>query len=195
MCSGIGLATCERLIDEFLLTRPLTAHLILLPTTRSASKALDTISHLRRHASQVANTSATLRNRAPSSYTPQSAIDRIHILSPQVDLCDVRGIRDLAQRLCNSEVGNPKGLEGEYLHAVRIPRIDAVVCNAGFGGWTGFSVFGAIWQIGTQGIQRAVTWPNFKVPMPTRILNKQPGYDYVSSGIPMWRECELLTYV
>ena len=105
-------------------------------------------------------------------------------MSPQVDLCDVRGVLDLAEKLCSEEIGNPKGLEGEYLDNVRVPRLDAVVCNAGFGGWKGFSLFGALWQFATMGIQWSVTWPNFKIPMPTRLLNEQPGYDYVRCPFP-----------
>ncbi|EQL03110.1 3-ketosteroid reductase [Ophiocordyceps sinensis CO18] len=41
--SGVGLGTAQRLVDEFLATRPATAPLVLLATTRSAAKSRQAI--------------------------------------------------------------------------------------------------------------------------------------------------------
>ncbi|CAM1506401.1 Fc.00g060420.m01.CDS01 [Cosmosporella sp. VM-42] len=89
--SGIGLGIGERLIDEFLSTRSLTSHLILLPTTRSPSKSLQTISSLRAYAARAAQTSTSLHSRAGDLYNWQDTVRRIHVLSLQLDLCDLRG--------------------------------------------------------------------------------------------------------
>lgn len=106
---------------------------------------------------------------------------RIHILSLCVDLCDLRGIRDFAHKLCYGTVSNPEGLEGEYLRNVRIPRLDSIICNAAYGGWSGLSYPMAAWSLFTKGIVQTATWPEFKLALPTCILNERPVYNYVSS--------------
>ncbi|PNP76737.1 hypothetical protein FNYG_10156 [Fusarium nygamai] len=182
--SGIGLNTGERLIDEFLSTRSLRSHLILLPTTRSKSKSLQTIRFLRAHAQRVAQTSAALRSRAGDGYRWEDTVARIHVLSLQVDLCDLRNVYALADTLVNRTVSNPEGLEGEYLRDVRISRLDTVVFNAAYGGWSGCNFPKAIWVILTQGLVQSVTWPTYKIALPTCILNERPGYNYVCVELP-----------
>ncbi|KAM5377292.1 hypothetical protein ACJZ2D_005111 [Fusarium nematophilum] len=180
MYSGIGLSIGERLIDEFLSTRSLRSHLVLLPTTRSRSKSLQTIRSLRAYAQRAAQTSPALRSRAgDDGYRWEDTVARIHVLSPQLDLCDLRGVYAFADDLVNRPVSNPEGLEGEYLRDVRIPRLDTVVFNAAYGGWSGFSFPGAVWAILTQGLVQSVTWPTYKLALPTGILNERAGYNYV----------------
>ncbi|UKZ79689.1 hypothetical protein TrVFT333_007449 [Trichoderma virens FT-333] len=176
--SGIGLGTGQRLIDEFLATRSLTAHLILIPTTRSSSKSLVAIQTLRAHAEQAAKTSTALRSRAGDDYCWEDAARRIHVLSLTLDLCDLPGVYAFAARLVGGTVSNPEGLEGEYLRNVRIPRLDTVVFNAAYGGWSGCNYPLAIWKILTQGLVEAVTYPTFKNSLATRILNEQESYGY-----------------
>ncbi|PTB66957.1 hypothetical protein BBK36DRAFT_1199012 [Trichoderma citrinoviride] len=176
--SGIGLGTGQRLIDEFLATRSLKAHLILIPTTRSASKSLLAIKALRAHAELAARTSSALRSRAGDGYCWQDAARRIHVLSPSLDLCDLRGVYAFADRLVRGTLSNPEGLEGEYLRNVRIPRLDTVVFNAAYGGWSGCNYPKAVWAILSQGLVQAVTYPNFKNSLSTSILNEQKGYGY-----------------
>lgn len=106
---------------------------------------------------------------------------RIHILSLIVDLCDLRAIRKLAHTLRHGTVSNPEGLGSEYLHNVRIPRLDSIVCNAAYGGWSGMSYPQAVWSLILKGIIQTATWPEFKLALPTRILNERPSYNYVSS--------------
>uniref|UniRef100_L2FRX5 3-ketosteroid reductase n=1 Tax=Colletotrichum fructicola (strain Nara gc5) TaxID=1213859 RepID=L2FRX5_COLFN len=79
--SGVGLGICERLIDDFLATRPLSAHLILIPTTRSVRKSRETIFHLKQHLAQTATTSSALRSRAGPDYHPDDTTARVHLLS------------------------------------------------------------------------------------------------------------------
>ncbi|KAL7925193.1 3-ketosteroid reductase [Trichoderma austrokoningii] len=182
--SGIGLGTGQRLIDDFLATRPLTAHLILIPTTRSASKSLVAITALRAHAEHAAKTSTALRARyhdhdaEKGEYNWRDAVRRIHVLSLTLDLCDLRGVHAFAETLCRGRVSNPEGLEGEYLRNVRIPRLDTVIFNAAYGNWSGCNYPKAVWKILYEGLVQAVTYPTFKNSLPTSILNEQASYGY-----------------
>lgn len=100
-------------------------------------------------------------------------------MSLQLDLCDVRGLYAFADRLVNEPVSNPEGLQDEYLRNVYIPRLDSVVCNAAYGGWSGCNYPLAIWSFFTKGLTQSVTWPTFKDALPTCILNEQAQYGYV----------------
>lgn len=168
--SGVGLGICQRLIDDFLHHHPLTSHLILLPTTRSPSKSRETVLALRRHLETVSRTSPALRRRAADQggaydYIWTDSFRRVHILSPQLDLCDVPDVYGFAGRLVAGSVSNPPDGDGmaDVLTDVRVPRLDAVIFNAGYGGWTGFSFFGAIKAFLTVGLVTSVTWPDFKI--------------------------------
>ncbi|KAF7558548.1 hypothetical protein G7046_g5608 [Stylonectria norvegica] len=181
--SGIGLSIGERLIDEFLATRSLTSHLILLPTTRSAAKSLQTIRALRTYAERAAKKSSVLRSRVGDPYRWQDATRRIHVLSLQLDLCDLRNVYAFAERLIHATVSNPPGLEGEYLERVKIPRLDSVVFNAAYGGWSGFSMLAATWMMATKGLVQAVTWPTYKLALPTSLLNERKDLNYPSKPL------------
>ncbi|KAF4971565.1 hypothetical protein FZEAL_9810, partial [Fusarium zealandicum] len=176
--SGIGLSVGERLIDEFLSTRSLRSHLVLIPTTRSKSKSLQTIRSLRAYAARAAQTSTALPSRSGDAYRWEDTVARIHVLSLQVDLSDLRGVYAFAQELVRRPVSNPEGLEGEYLRHVRVPRLDTVVFNAAYGGWSGVNYPKAIWKFLTRGLVQSVTWPTYKQALPTCILNKRPEYNY-----------------
>lgn len=181
--SGIGLGIVQYLIDEFLSSRSLSSHLIVIPTTRSSSKCLDTIRQSRDYAIKASKSSAALASRAGPGYKWQDAVARIHILSLSLDLCDLRTIKNLAYTLRYGTVSNPEGLEGEYLRDVRIPRLDSIVCNAAYGGWSGLSYPQAIWSLFSKGIIQLGTWPEFKRALPTCILNERPSYNYVSPSL------------
>lgn len=186
--SGIGLGIGERLIDEFLATRSLTSHLVLLPTTRSPAKSLQTVRALREHARRAAEESSALRSRAGDTYRSEDTVKRVHVISPQLDLCDVRGVCAFADRLVGGRVGNPAGLKGEYLLDVRIPRLDSVVFNAAYGGWSGVNWPRAVWAFLSRGFVEPVTWPDFKIALPTCILNDRPEYRYVCHGSSPWHQ-------
>ncbi len=186
--SGIGLSIGERLIDEFLATRSLNSHLVLVPTTRSEAKSTNTIHSLRTYADRAAQTSAVLRSRAggDEDFHWEDHAGRVHILSVQLDLCDIRGIYEIADRVCNGTLSNPSGVEGPDgdLQDVVIPRFDSILFNAAFGGWSGLNYFTFFWSLITQGFIEAVTWPKCKIASPTRILNQQPAYRYVRFCAP-----------
>ncbi|KAI9900711.1 hypothetical protein N3K66_004973 [Trichothecium roseum] len=173
--SGIGLGIGERLIDEFLATRPETSHLVLLPTTRSATKSAETVRHLYAHAARSASSSPRF---STSPAAASAAAARVHVLSPQLDLCDIPAIYELADDLCTGTLSNPAGGVGGHLRGVAIPRLDSIVCNAAYGGWSGVNYAVAVWKMLTDGFVQSVTWPTFKNALPTALLNKKKGYDY-----------------
>lgn len=129
------------MIDEFLHTRPQTQTLCLIPTTRSQAKCDDTVDTLKaylKYASRRANKS--LPEAAPLLER------RVEVQAEILDLSSLRSVRALAQRL--QDDGN-------------IRNIDAVIFNAGIGGWTGLDWFTAIWTILTD-TKQALTWPTYK---------------------------------
>ncbi|KAI1327379.1 hypothetical protein F5Y16DRAFT_371785 [Xylariaceae sp. FL0255] len=152
--SGVGLGIGQRTIDKFLDTRPPSQHLILIPTTRSKTKSHDTVLALRKH----------LQNN-PKHSSPA----RVHILSLQLDLCDLRSIYAAADQLINGTVSDPTG----QLDDVAIPRIDAALFNAGIGGWSGLSWFGLVYQFARRGISQATCFPAFKIAANPVILDSQ----------------------
>lgn len=89
-------------------------------------------------------------------------------------------------------VGGTLSLEGNDGGGggVRIPRLDAVVLNAGIGGWTGVNWFRVAHNFLTAGWIQAVTWPTFKVapagmtvdPLPARKQNKQKQEEEDTGG-------------
>lgn len=197
--SGVGLGIAHRLVDEFLAQRPLTSHLILIPTARSPSKCLQAVHDIRAYAANAAeDPTSPLRARAGPDYVhPRDTLARVHALGLTLDLCDLRGVRNFAARLVHEEVSNPRGAEasieqggtGEDLRGVRVPRIDSVVCNAAFGGWSGVDYPAAVWSILTKGIVQSVTWPTFKGSLPTCILNERQEYGYVCGHHPLRSVC------
>ncbi|KAI2628808.1 hypothetical protein GGR54DRAFT_364765 [Hypoxylon sp. NC1633] len=167
--SGVGLGIGQRIIDEFLTTRSLSSHLILIPTTRSISKSRQTILGLRAHLEKRANTSKQLRSRAGPDYNPRSAISRVHMLSVQLDLCSLHSVYCATRQLVHGQLTDPTGLVSD----VRIPRIDAAIFNAGIGGWSGLDWLGLAKQFFQQGLVQAVTFPSFKKALPAAVLDPE----------------------
>ncbi|TVY83646.1 3-keto-steroid reductase, partial [Lachnellula suecica] len=113
--SGLGYAIAARLIDEFL-TSPTTLprkHLILVLCTRSPIKTRFTISRLRAHLRKIADYSPfakSLREKAAAQgtkYKWEEMVQRVHFLGVEVDLCDLKSVYALADRLVNGTVGSP----------------------------------------------------------------------------------------
>ncbi|KAI0396589.1 hypothetical protein F5Y17DRAFT_418827 [Xylariaceae sp. FL0594] len=180
--SGVGVGIGQRVIDEFLSTRPPSAHLILIPTTRSKDKSREAVLALRKHLHQTAHTSERLRARAGANYDPLSVVARVHILSAQVDLCDLRSIHAVAEQLVSGKVTDPTGV----LPDVRIPRLDAALFNAGLGGWEGLDWLEFGRQFLKVGLVQSTTFPSFKKALPAAILDtkKLLGGEEPKSGSP-----------
>ncbi|KAH8776468.1 hypothetical protein F5883DRAFT_487796 [Diaporthe sp. PMI_573] len=156
-----------RLIDEFLTTRSLTSHLVLIPTTRDARKSAETTALLRSHLHKAA-ASPSLRARGAVDTADTAA--RVHLLSLQLDLCDFNTVYGAASQLLSGTLP----LEG-YNDGVRIPRLDAVILNAGIGGWTGVNWLKCVRNFLAVGWVQAVTWPTFKVATPGMTVDPLPG--------------------
>ncbi|KAI0407211.1 hypothetical protein F4802DRAFT_43966 [Xylaria palmicola] len=180
--SGVGVGIGQRIIDEFLASRPPSAHLILIPTTRSAAKSRDTVLALRRHLHHTAHTSKQLEARAGAGYDPQATVARVHVLSVQLDLCDLRSIHAAADQLLNGKVSDPTGVIGD----VTIPRIDAALFNAGLGGWEGLDWLEFARQFVSLGLIQSTTYPSFKKALPAAVLDSQKliGGEGTGSGSP-----------
>lgn len=172
-CSGVGLGICQRLIDEFLATRSLTSHLVLIPTTRDARKSAETAAQLRRH---LRKTAASPRLRARGA-EPDGTAARVHVLSLQLDLCDFTTVHAAASQL----LGGTLALDG-HEGGVRVPRLDAVIFNAGIGGWTGVNWFGAAHNFLTAGWIQATTWPTFKIAEAGRTVDPLSRKSQASGG-------------
>ncbi|KAL1842910.1 hypothetical protein VTJ49DRAFT_3698 [Mycothermus thermophilus] len=179
--SGIGFGICERLIDEYLTTRSLTSHLVLIPTTRSVKKSRETVDALREHIRKFAFTSPALRNRAGLKYDPRDTTRRVHILSVQIDLCNLLSIRAAARQLVSGTIpGHGKSTDGDDdyfipLDEVRLPRLDAVIFNAGIGGWYGLNWSKVFHNVFTAGLISAATWPTFKGGMTGQLVDPIHG--------------------
>ncbi|KAL2075363.1 hypothetical protein VTL71DRAFT_306 [Oculimacula yallundae] len=113
--AGLGYAICCRMIDEFF-TSPLTTpkkHLILILCTRSPMKTRFTISRLRAHLRiQVENSQFAKQQRKKAKeqgieYKWEDMVQRVHFLGVEVDLCDLRSVYALADKLVNGTVGSP----------------------------------------------------------------------------------------
>ncbi|KAK7544262.1 3-keto-steroid reductase [Phyllosticta citribraziliensis] len=139
--SGVGLATCCRLIDEFLQTRPQSHTLVLIPTTRSSRKSDDTVKQLRAH---LAKTCQKSEKRVPGIGSVLEK--RVRFQAEMLDLCSLISVQACGRRLRNT-----------------IPKLDVLICNAGIGGWTGLNWWRATYKILTDWVH-STTWPEgFKI--------------------------------
>ncbi|KLJ07474.1 hypothetical protein EMPG_17052, partial [Blastomyces silverae] len=126
---GLGFSICCRAIDEFLATRPESKSLILLFTTRSSKKSAETLSQLQSHVNDSAAKYRTCK-------------DRVTLRPEHVDLANLLSVRALSRRLLTS-----------------LPKLDAVILNAGIAGFTGLHWFKAIYLVLTD-LSNAVTYPS-----------------------------------
>ncbi|KAL2162060.1 hypothetical protein VTH06DRAFT_7845 [Thermothelomyces fergusii] len=187
--SGIGFGIGERLIDEYLTTRSLSSHLVLIPTTRSAKKSQETIDGLRKHAREFAATSAALRARAGPNYDPKQTTRRVHILSLQLDLCSLLSIRQAARQLVSGTLSSPSDDDAFVsLANVTIPRLDSVIFNAGMGGWYGLDWPKVVHNFLTAGLVSATTWPTYKGAHVGHVIDPIRGVRGAAEGTPQMGE-------
>ncbi|KAK6066596.1 3-ketosteroid reductase [Seiridium cupressi] len=169
--SGVGLAICQRMIDDYLATRSLSSHLILIPTTRSAKKSSEAINSIRAYLTQAVQ-SKKLVARAGPQYSPQAAASRVHVVSVELDLCKLPTIYQAAHRLVNGDVRDPTGVVANG-GPLSIPRLDVAIFNAGYGGWSGLSWPAFIHQTFAVGPAQAYTFPSFKAALLSSTLPPQ----------------------
>jgi 3-keto steroid reductase len=156
----LGLGICRRLIDEYIRVKPLTAHLTLIFTTRDAEKGSATLDVLQKQLSTYG-----------TSFVAKRFTRRIHLQPETVELTDLLSVRALYRRLLLSN----------------IPKLDAIILNAGIGGWSGIDWPKAIYQVLTDLVQ-GVTWPEFKLSPVGRLTKSQlapPGVARDASEPPL----------
>ncbi|KIW63441.1 hypothetical protein PV04_10276 [Phialophora macrospora] len=131
--SGLGLGTCCRLIDAHLAShRPDDPALTIIFTTRSARKGTETLAALEKHLARHARSSK--HNR------------KVYFQPENVELTSLLSIRSLSRKLLASD----------------LPYLNAIILNAGIGGWSGLNWPLTLWTCLTQ-IRQATTWPTFKL--------------------------------
>lgn len=163
--SGIGLGIAQLLMDDFAVQRSAASHLTVIVTTRSPAKSRATVDVLREH----------LRN---PNRRASSASARIHLSSVELDLCRLPTVYAAAQQLTAGTLamftgGGPTGRS--TVVQARVPRLDAVIFNAGIGGWTGFSWVGITKQVLTDGLKQATSYPLFKMATPGLLVDPLTG--------------------
>lgn len=87
----------------------------------------------------------------------------------QLDLCDLTAVQRTADQLVSGTVT----LDGSG--EVRIPRLDAVIFNAGIGGWDGVDWLGFGLDIVKRGYIQATTRPEAKKSTPGLVVNPIPS--------------------
>jgi 3-keto steroid reductase len=133
---GIG----TRLIDEFLQTRPQTESLVLIITTRDQRKGDTTIAKLERYLRRVCE-----KHEHALPGIANLLQNRVYFRQERLDLLSLVSVQKLSKRLRETT-----------------PKLDAVICNAGIGGWTGINWPVAVWSILTTW-KRALTYPTYKL--------------------------------
>ncbi|KAF2137651.1 uncharacterized protein K452DRAFT_353456 [Aplosporella prunicola CBS 121167] len=156
--SGIGFAICCRLIDEFLQTRPQSQTLVLIPTTRSKRKGDETVKQLEAHLRK-----ASLKAEKSVPGISMLFARRVRFQTEILDLTSIVSVQQCSTRLRNN-----------------ISKIDAMIFNAGMGGWTGVNWPWAVYSMLTDWVN-ANTWP-IGVKKATVGLLAEPQGHAVSNG-------------
>ena len=112
--------------------------------TQGPDKSLKII-YTTRSSCKGSDTLKTLHSRL-RRYHSSSQHNRIAFQPENVELTNLLSVRDLAQKLNSSD----------------LPKLDAIICNAGIGGWIGLDWFAAIPAILAH-IRTATVWPDYKL--------------------------------
>ena len=126
----------------------------MIPTTRSQAKAAQTLRALETHLESAAEEVAQGKDGDVKSYA-----QRVTIRPELCDLCSLASVRKLARRLRGEDAGEQAGSKDRPANG--LDKIDTIICNAGYGGWTGVYWSRAIYAVLTD-LVHAVTWPTFK---------------------------------
>lgn len=98
---------------------------------------------------------------------PQAIWDRVHFLGVELDLCNLRQVKEVAKQMRTGVIGGGDISEstGKIVGkrpGYKIDRLDVLVCNAGIGGWCGLN-----WPLAIKtcllDTVHATTWPEYKL--------------------------------
>lgn len=140
--SGLGFSICCRLADEFLSSHPDPLHTLTVLFTTRSPR-------------KAQDTQKRLEAHLRAAVSSLSAAARVRFVPENVDLGDLVSVRDLSRRLVRT-----------------LSKLDAIVLNAGTGGWSGISWPRAIWGVCTDLITE-VTCPTYKVAPVGVLTDKQ----------------------
>ena len=102
------------------------------------------------------DTLTQLQKHLHSLSIPAALKERVTLRPEHVDLCDLVSVRALSRRLNSS-----------------LPKLDAVILNAGIAGFVGLNWFKAVWAVMTD-LVHAVTWPSsYTLSAPGLLAKKQ----------------------
>jgi 3-keto steroid reductase len=98
---------------------------------------------------------------------------RVHLLGVEVELTNLCQIYEVSKKIRGEGggIGSPDGLQN-----IQIPRLDALIMNAGIGGWKGLNWPLAIWDVLTK-LPDSVTWPEYKISYVGATVNQQLGLE------------------
>lgn len=98
-------------------------------------------------------------------------VARVHLLGVELELTNLRQVHEVSKKIMGEGggIGSPDGLQN-----IQIPRLDALIMNAGIGGWTGLNWPLAVWDVLTK-MPDSVTWPEFKVARIGATVKQQHG--------------------
>ncbi|KAB8200041.1 hypothetical protein BDV34DRAFT_23245 [Aspergillus parasiticus] len=130
--SGLGFSICCRLVDEFLNSPQRTNQSLTVIFTTRSPKKGNDT--LQRLQDHLRKTSATPSPTRRVTFVPES-----------VDLNNLVSVRALSRRL-----------NDEY------PKLDAIMLNAGIGGWSTLNWPRAVWGVLTD-LVHEVSWPSYKI--------------------------------
>ena len=114
-----------------------------------------TIIFTTRSARKAEDTRRRLEEHLQSSSCSSSNTARVKFVSESVDLGNLLSTRALSRRLLQT-----------------FPKLDAIILNAGIGGWSGISWPEAIWGVCTD-LLHQVTWPSYKIAPVGVLTNRQ----------------------
>ncbi|RKF60082.1 3-keto-steroid reductase [Erysiphe neolycopersici] len=208
---GYGIAT--RLIDEFLFLTKNSPDkkLTLIICTRSSSQSHLTISRLRTHLkthvkySHITDEKRTKVEAQGSEYKWKDLLQRVLFLGVEADLCDIKSIYALADKLVNGSIKSPnfsdmgvnkssfnvsplvKNSNQTSIHTEKnsiseasesvhqLPRIDAIIFTAGVGGWTGIRFDSLLKEFFSSPVE-AMTRPKYNISKVGALVKPQSSY-------------------
>jgi 3-keto steroid reductase len=111
-------------------------------------------------------------------YDWRPLVARVHLLGVEVELTNLRQIYEVSKKIMGEAggIGSPDGLQN-----IRIPRLDALILNAGIGGWMGLNWPLAVWDVLTK-MPDSVTWPEFKISHVGATVKQQLGLESNEDG-------------
>ena len=181
------------MIDEFFTTpdTPPTKHLILIIHTRSPIKTRFAISRLRSHTRQLVENSTFAKSERKKAtaqgnvYKWEDMVRRVHFLGVEADLCDLKAVYALADRLVNGTVGSP---DATTFDGLKLPH--GSPGTQSFSGDAPQDRWALSQEEGSSGFQRSWGWGLSGIRLPRLdvvILNAgMGGWHTINWGYAVW---------